>query len=399
MIYHLYDQQFFMEKELKKAEPLRVFLVDLVDKSTSKEVLSDRMRELENLVQTYWGVVVLQEYQKKDIPDSKTYIWKWKLDEVINEMLRLKANLLIVWNALKPSQIYQINEKLRLVSEEHNIDPKMEARDRIDLILKIFEKHATSGESRLQIQLAAIKHMWPRIYWMWMDLSKQWWAASWWWAGATRWLWETNTEIMKRHLKEKTLKIEKKLEEYAKMRKLHRDSRIKKWMPTVWIVWYTNAWKSSLLNWLTRKWVLAENKLFATLWTNVWNLYVMRDPVMWTWKEILLNDTIWFIRDLPPKLIKSFSSTLEDSIESDLLLHVIDSSDPFIQERVSVVHEVLKDIWANQKKILVFNKIDLIDEEKKSELLEMFSDEDMVFVSVKDNIWLEELKQLIAKNV
>ena len=387
------------KKELQQSEPLRVFLVDLVDKNTNKEELHDRMRELENLVETYGWIVVLQKYQKKDIPDPKTYVWKGKLDEIIHDMLLLKANLLIVGNALKPSQIWQINEKLRVVSEEHKLDPKMEARDRIDLILKIFEKHATSGESRLQIQLAAIKHMWPRIYRMWMDLSKQWWAASWWWAWATRWLWETNTERMKRHLKEQTLKIEKKLVEYAKMRKLHRDARIKKWMPTVGIVGYTNAGKSSLLNGLTKKWVLAENKLFATLWTNVGNLYVITDPVTWRWKEILLNDTIWFIRDLPPKLIKSFSSTLEDSIESDLLLHVIDSSDPFVGERISVVHDVLSDIWANQKRLLVFNKIDLIDEEKLNELKKLFPDEDKVFISVKWNIWLDELKNLIAKNV
>ena len=387
------------KKELQQSEPLRVFLVDLVDKNTNKEELHDRMRELENLVETYWWIVVLQKYQKKDIPDSKTYVWKGKLDEIIHDMLLLKANLLIVGNALKPSQIWQINEKLRVVSEEHKLDPKMEARDRIDLILKIFEKHATSGESRLQIQLAAIKHMGPRIYRMWMDLSKQWWAASWGGAWATRGLGETNTERMKRHLKEQTLKIEKKLVEYAKMRKLHRDARIKKWMPTVGIVGYTNAGKSSLLNGLTKKWVLAENKLFATLWTNVGNLYVITDPVTWRWKEILLNDTIWFIRDLPPKLIKSFSSTLEDSIESDLLLHVIDSSDPFVGERISVVHDVLSDIWANQKRILVFNKIDLIDNEKLNELKGLFPDEDKVFISVKWNIWLEELKNLIAKNV
>lgn len=387
------------KKELQQSEPLRVFLVDLVDKNTNREELSDRMRELENLVETYWWIVVLQKYQKKDIPDPKTYVGKWKLDEIIHDMLLLKANLLIVWNALKPAQIWQINEKLRVVSEENKLDPKMEAWDRIDLILKIFEKHATSWESRLQIQLAAIKHMGPRIYRMWMDLSKQWWAASWWWSWATRGLGETNTERMKRHLKEQTLKIEKKLEEYAKMRKLHRDARIKKWMPTVGIVGYTNAWKSSLLNWLTKKWVLAENKLFATLWTNVGNLYVITDPVTWRWKEILLNDTIWFIRDLPPKLIKSFSSTLEDSIESDLLLHVIDSSDPFVQERISVVHDVLSDIWANQKRILVFNKIDLIDDEKLAELKKLFPDEEKVFVSVKEYVWLDELKDLIAKNV
>ena len=133
---------------------------------------------------------------------------------------------------------------------------------------------------------------------------------------------------MKRHLKEKTRKIEDKLKEYAKMRKLHRESRKKKGMPTIGIVGYTNAGKSSLLNGLTRKGILAENKLFATLGTNVGNLY----------------DTIGFIRDLPPQLIKSFASTLEDSIESDLLPHVIDASDPYLEERISVVHEILEKI-------------------------------------------------------
>ncbi len=160
------------------APQLRVFLVDIVDKTTTPEILADRMKELESLVQTYGGIVILQQYQKKDTPDPKTYVGKGKLDEIIQEMLKLQANLLIVGNALKPAQIYQINEKLRLVSEENGLKEKMQARDRIDLILKIFEKHATSGESRLQIELAAIKHMGPRIYGMGMELSKQGGSAS-----------------------------------------------------------------------------------------------------------------------------------------------------------------------------------------------------------------------------
>lgn len=384
--------------QIEDKPELRVFLADIVDKQTSKELLEDRMRELENLVNTYWWVVVLQKYQKKDFPDHKTYVWKWKLDEIVADMLRMNANLLIIWNALKPSQIYQINEKLRLVSEENNLKDKMEAWDRIDLILKIFEKHATWGEARLQIELAAIKHMGPRIYGMWMELSRQWWS-SWSGGGATRWIGETNTERMKRHLKEKVMKIEKKLVEYTQMRKLHRDARKKKGMPTVWIVWYTNAGKSSLLNAMTKKGVLAEDKLFATLWTNVGKCYLITDPMTGLWKEILLNDTIGFIRDLPPKLIKSFSSTLEDSIESDLLLHVIDSSDSFVEERISVVHSVLKDIWAEQDKILVFNKIDLIDDEKLSQLKEQFKEYDPIFVSVKDWIWFEELRERLAEKL
>ena len=384
--------------EIEQQPELRVFLADIVDKQTPKYLLEDRMRELENLVNTYWGIVVLQKYQKKDFPDHNTYVWKGKLEEIINDMLRMNANLLIIGNALKPSQIYQINEKLRIVSEENNLKDKMQAWDRIDLILKIFEKHATWWEARLQIELAAIKHMWPRIYGMGMELSRQGWS-SWSWWGATRGIGETNTERMKRHLKEKVMKIEKKLVEYTQMRKLHRDARKKKGMPTVGIVWYTNAGKSSLLNAMTKKGVLAENKLFATLWTNVGKCYLITDPTTWLWKEILLNDTIWFIRDLPPKLIKSFSSTLEDSIESDLLLHVIDASDPFVDERIEVVHDVLKDIWANQDKILVFNKIDLLPQEKIDELKEHFKDSQAVFISVKEGKGFEELKALLCEKL
>ncbi len=384
--------------EIEQQPELRVFLADIVDKQTPKYLLEDRMRELENLVNTYWGIVVLQKYQKKDFPDHNTYVWKGKLEEIINDMLRMNANLLIIGNALKPSQIYQINEKLRIVSEENNLKDKMQAWDRIDLILKIFEKHATWWEARLQIELAAIKHMWPRIYGMGMELSRQGWS-SWSWWGATRGIGETNTERMKRHLKEKVMKIEKKLVEYTQMRKLHRDARKKKGMPTVGIVWYTNAGKSSLLNAMTKKGVLAENKLFATLWTNVGKCYLITDPTTWLGKEILLNDTIWFIRDLPPKLIKSFSSTLEDSIESDLLLHVIDASDPFVDERIEVVHDVLKDIWANQDKILVFNKIDLLPQEKIDELKEHFKDSQAVFISVKEGKGFEELKALLCEKL
>ena len=384
--------------QIEQQPILRVFLVDLVDKQTSREILEDRMRELENLVNTYGGVVVLQKYQKKDQPDLRTYVWKGKLEEIVEDMLRLEANLLVIGNALKPAQIYAINEKLRLVSEEQNLKEKMVARDRIDLILKIFEKHAEWGEARLQIELAAIKHMGPRIYGMGMELSRQW-GSSGSWSWATRGIWETNTERMKRHLKEKVLKIEKKLVEYEQMRKLHRDARKKKGMPTIGIVWYTNAGKSSLLNALTNKGVLAENKLFATLGTNVGKCYLITNPETWLGKEVLLNDTIGFIRDLPPKLVKSFSSTLEDSIESDFLLHVIDASDPFVDERIEVVHKVLSDIWAHQDKILVFNKIDKADEERIAQLREKYSDFNCVFISVKEWKGFEELRWKLIEKV
>ena len=371
-------------------QALRVFLVDIVNKDITPELLGDRMNELENLLTTYGGLVVLKKFQKKDQPDYQTYIGKGKLEEIMADMVRLDLNLLIVGNVLKPSQIYHINELLRPIGAT--------VRDRVDLILKIFDKHATSMESRLQVELAAIRHMGPRIFGMGMELSKQWGNA-----GGGKWamrgIGETNTEIMKRHLKYKILKIEKELKEYEQMRKLHRDSRIRKWMPTVWIVGYTNTGKSSLLNAMTKKWILAEDKLFATLGTHVGKLYIMTDSETGQWKEILLNDTIGFIRDLPPKLIKSFSSTLEDSIESDLLLHVIDASDPFIDERISIVNHILDEIWAKQKRIMVFNKIDLLDKTQLAELKKHFPDKENVRISVTNAINLEKIKTAIISNL
>ncbi len=371
-------------------QQLRVYLVDIVTKDTSATLLEDRMNELESLLTTYGGIVVLKKFQKKDHPDYRTYIGKGKLEEIMAEMQRLDANLLIVGNVLKPSQIYHLNELLRPINAK--------ARDRVDLILKIFDKHAESMEARLQVELAAIRHMWPRIFGMGMELSKQWGNA-----GGGKWamrgLGETNTEIMKRHLKYKVLKIETELKEYEQMRKLHRDSRIRKGMPTVGIVGYTNTGKSSLLNAMTKKGILAENKLFATLGTHVGKLYIMKNPKTWEGKEILLNDTIGFIRDLPPKLIKSFSSTLEDSIESDLLLHVIDASDPFIDERISIVNHILDEIGAKQKRIMVFNKIDLLDKTQLAELKKHFPGKENVRISVKEWTNLEEVKTAIIKNL
>jgi len=382
---------------------LRVFVADILPEDAEiRHNMEDRMIELENLVNTYWWVVIVKHIQNKSVPDYKTFIWEGRLDEIIEEMQRNDANILILWNILKPKQIYAINEKLKPIWAK--------AWDRIDLILKIFEKNAKSKEAKLQIELASIKHMWPRIFDMWMELWKQWW----------KWSWETNTEIMKRHLQRRELAIKKDLDHYAKVRQQHRQSRSRKWISTVWVVWYTNAWKSTLTNSLTKKWVLAEDKLFATLWTSVWKMFVEASYNEKTWeyiapKEVLINDTIWFIRELPPQLIEAFKSTLEDSIESDILLHVIDCSDPKLEIKISVVEDILSNIWAEQKRIYVFNKQDslekwefieevkdgenIVHESKKSYLLNKYNDLNPIFISASNKENLDELKEKIIEQL
>ena len=364
---------------------LRVFVADILPKDFEiRKTMEDRMKELENLVNTYWGVVIVKHIQNKAVADYNTFIWEGRLDEIIEEMQEQNANILILWNILKPRQIYAINEKLKPIWAK--------AWDRIDLILKIFERNALSKEAKLQIELASIKHMWPRIFDMWMELWKQGW----------KWKWETNTEIMKRHLAKREKHIKDELDHFAKVRAQHRQSRSRKWIQTVWIVGYTNAGKSTLTNVLTKKWVLEEDKLFATLWTSVWKMFIPasydeKTNIYIAPKEVLVNDTIWFIRELPPKLVDAFKSTLEDSIESDLLLHVIDASDAKIDIKIKVVEEILENIWANQKRINVFNKIDWV--ENIEELKEKYAEKNPIFISAWDKIGIEELKARIIKEL
>jgi len=369
----------------EEAQELRAYLVDIVPKEVDRELLDDRMSELESLVNTLGDIEIVAKYQKRGLPDLATYLGKGKLEEILADMERLNANTLIIWNLLKAKQIYVLGEHLRPINAK--------VWDRLDLILKIFDKHADSAEAKMQVDLAAIKHMGPRIFNMGIELGRQWWSGS----GAMRGLGETNTEIMKRHLQEKELKILRNLEDYERMRQLHRESRIKKWFPVVGIVGYTNAGKSSLLNALTKKWVLAENKLFATLGTNVGKLFLMTDPLMGKGKEILFNDTIGFIRDLPPKLIKAFKSTLEDSIESNVLFHVVDASDPYVQDRIDVVNKILDDIWAKQQRIMIFNKLDLCSPEKITELHKTYDAQNPLWISIWKEEWLETIKDRLVE--
>lgn len=361
-------------------EKLRVFIADIIpSECCQRENMQDRMREMENLVTTFGGVVILEHIQKRWIPDYKTYIWSGKLDEIMHEMHTQWANLLVLGNILKPHQIYNLNEKLKSIWAV--------AWDRVDLILKIFERNAKTEETKLQIELAAIKHMGPRIFNMGMELGKQGWK----WSG------ETNTEIMKRHLANREKEIRKKLDGYSKVRENHRQWRKKKWFLTVWIVGYTNAGKSTLLNALTNKWVLSEDKLFATLGTSVGKMWIaprqenQEEFVPGT--EVLLSDTIGFIRDLPPELVDAFASTLEDSIESDLLLHVVDASDPKIDEKIWVVDDILDSIWADQPRIYVFNKIDRLSREELKDIQKRFQDKCPLYISTYSGMGFDKIQE------
>ncbi len=361
---------------------LRVFIADIVPPDLEKrEAMEDRMLELENLVTTYGGVVILEHIQKRLLPDYGTYIGGGKLEEIMIEMQTQDANLLILGNILKPLQIHNLNEELKKIGAK--------AWDRVDLILKIFEKNARTEETKLQIELAAIKHMGPRIFDMGMELGKQ----------AGKGSWESNTEIMKRHLARREMEIRKDLEKYKQVRETHRQGRRKKGFLTVGIVGYTNAGKSSLMNALTGKWVLAEDKLFATLGTSVGKMWMpsknIQEGAYDSGVEILFSDTIGFIRDLPPKLVDAFASTLEDSIESDILFHVIDASDPKMPEKIQVVEDILERIWAKQERVYIYNKVETLSKKYLIALKKGNKDQKAYYISTYTQEGFEELKELL----
>lgn len=368
----------------------------------SDEEANYRITEAENLINTYGGIVLVKKVQKKITPNYSTYVGPGKIDEIIEENKELKANIIIVNNELKPRQIYNFNEKVRT----HDL----QVWDRIDLILKIFQKHASTKEAKLEIELASIRHMGPRIFGMGIELSRQ--------AGGigTRGRGETNIEFMRRHLKKMENAIMKDLEKCKKVRKLHRKNRKRRHLKTVGIIGYTNAGKTSLLNALTGKGALAADKLFATLDTRVGELIFepedMRSKGVGQHAplepnfghgpphKVLISDTIGFIQNLPPQLIKSFRSTLEETIEADLLLHVIDINDPKMERKIKVVNTILAQIDALAKPTMyVFNKIDKAKTHAFATIERKYKKYTPCFVSAHNSEGIDELKSLIQERL
>ena len=300
------------------------------------------MEELSALVETAGGETVGVVLQNLNSPNPRSFIGEGKVAEVKELVEREHATTVIFDNDLSPSQ-------MRVLTEELGV----QVLDRSALILDIFAQRAKTREGRLQVELAQYQYLLPRLIGMWTHLERQ--------AGTSgkgpigsKGPGETQLETDRRHVHRKIDKLKEELEEVRRVRGTQRQRRMKNEIPVVAIVGYTNAGKSTLLNKLTDAGIPANNRLFDTLDTTS-RLLQVSDTL-----EVVISDTVGFIRKLPHQLVDAFKATLEELEYADLLLHVIDISNPMWQEQAKIVDDLIRELGAEQTPcIRVYNKSDL----------------------------------------
>lgn len=326
-----------------------------------------------SLIETAGGEVIQTFTQKRDTPDNKFAIGKGKVDEVLSFIQDQPVDGIIFGFDLSSTQVKNWNQ----VSD-------LKIIDRTQLILDIFAQRASSNEGKIQVELAQMEYTLPRLMGLGTTLSRLGGGIG------TRGPGETKLEMDRRHLRDKINKLKKELEKIEKIRQTQRKSRQGSSVPKVALVGYTNSGKTSLLKRLSKSELEGENKLFATL-----------DPVTKKgYHEGLAytaTDTVGFVQNLPHKLVAAFKSTLEEVVYCDLVLHVVDisSSDPTVQ--INTVNKVLEELKAHDKPtIMVFNKIDLPHDEFV--LASMANDHRYISISVKDNINVDSLKNMIVEH-
>ena len=357
------------ENETKQAKN-RAVLVGLNAHCLSAEENADdtSMEELADLLETAGGVCVGTVFQNKDAPDPRTFIGEGKAAEVKELVGAMGADMVVVDNPLSPSQ-------QRVLSEELGV----QVLDRAALILDIFAQRARTREGRLQVELAQYQYLLPRLLGMWTHLERQEGAIG------TRGPGETQLETDRRHIRRKIQKLREELEQVRRVRATQRTRREKNEVPVVAIVGYTNAGKSTLLNRLTPPDIPANNRLFDTLDTTTRTLEISDTCT------VLLSDTVGFIRKLPHHLVEAFKATLEELSYADLLLHVIDASNPLWREQAAVVEQLIVELGAEQTpRIDVFNKCDKFT----GDILPHGAD--IVSISAKTGQGLDELLKKIG---
>ena len=323
--------------EIQQDVPERVLLVSVDTGEFDAEV---SLAELAELVATAGGEVVGIATQKKESPDKATCLGSGRAEEIALQCEAEDIDLVVMDRELSPTQLRNLEELFpcRII-------------DRTMLILDIFAGRARSAEGRLQVELAQLQYMLPRLTGQGAALSRQGGGIG------TRGPGETKLESDKRHIRRRLGAIREQLEKVESQRKLRRERRRKDGIPTVALVGYTNAGKSTLLNHLTDAGVLAEDKLFATLDPTA---RALRLP---DGREVMLVDTVGFVRRLPHQLVRAFHSTLEEAVDADVILNICDASSPHAAEHLQVTGDLLAELGCGETPVLrVMNKCDLAPE-------------------------------------
>ena len=353
----------------------RGILVAVISQKNTFDEVKEYLDELSFLYETAGGEEVGRIYQKMEHPHPKTYVGSGKLEELKNLCEEMEANAVIFDDELSPSQLRNVEDFL-----------KCKILDRTSLILDIFARNAQTAHSKVQVELAQCQYMLPRLTGLWTHLERQ--------RGGIgmRGPGETEIETDRRIIRNKIAQCKEELKKIDMQKSIQRGNRGT--MKRMALVGYTNVGKSTILNLLAGTNVLAENKLFATLDTTVRKIVIDNKPY-------LISDTVGFIRKLPTTLIESFKSTLDETREADLLLHVVDISHPNYEQQIDVVKNTLMEIGAAEKPVIyVFNKIDALKEEEKvetdnSEINEFGEEENIQIIGQEENTrTLEYLKNL-----
>lgn len=357
------------ETENKKQE--RAVLVGLnADCFTKEQTATDEtMEELEALLETAGGFCTAKVLQNRHTPDSHSFIGEGKAQEVRMLVEATESTMVIFDNELSPGNIRALEEIIGV--------PVL---DRSTLILDIFAQRAKTREGRLQVELAQNKYLLPRLSCMGNSLSRQGGGIG------TRGPGETKLETDRRLIRERINRLEAELEQVRQVRSVQRERRIKNSIPVVAIVGYTNAGKSTLLNQLTGAGIPANNRLFDTLDTTS-RLLTVSDNL-----DVVLSDTVGFIAKLPHHLVNAFHATLEELEYADLLLHVIDASDPNREEHIQVVNRLIAQLAKPETPVLrCYNKADLVSP------ADIPVGEDVVALSARSGAGCQELLQAIER--
>jgi GTP-binding protein HflX len=331
------EEEFSRKVELPEVEAkqIRAMLVAISPRAAIGENI---LLELGELAKTANVDVVGRVLQVRAKPDPKYLVGKGRLEELVVETMQKGAELIILGNNLTPAQARAIADFTEL-----------KVLDRTQLILDIFSRRALTKDGKLQVELAQLKYRMPRLTAMDSGLSRL--------TGEIggRGPGETKLEIDRRRAREKISKLERQIEKLSRQRAVRRKQRDRQGLPIISIVGYTNAGKSTLLNQLTRSKVFVEDKLFATLDPTSRRLRFPRD------RSVIITDTVGFIQDLPDDLVNAFRATLEELHHADLLFHVVDISDPRLEDKIKAVTRILQQLDLGKiPQLLLLNKCDLV---------------------------------------